>query len=69
MLKNRANIRTLLGSRSDENQEKIQKEKDEKKRLAAIEAEKRARIDNYDEIKMSKYYGKIFKLISKNERS
>jgi len=69
VLKNRANIRTLLGSRSDENQEKIQKEKDEKKRLAAIEAEKRARIDNYDEIKMSKYYGKIFKLISKNERS
>ncbi len=59
IMNNRANIRCLLGSRSEENQEKVQKEKNEKVRLATIEAEKKTKIDRQEEVKMSRYYGKI----------
>jgi len=54
-LNNRANIRTFMGTKSYENQEKIRSEKENKEKLAALEEARKQNVERQEEIKISKY--------------
>jgi len=58
-LNNRANIRTFMGTKSYENQEKIRSEKENKEKLAAMAEANKKDIERKEEIKISKYLGII----------